>query len=292
MPDLNGMTADEKDAALSDWLKAQFDGEVNANHYNLMTRLNGYFEDWSYADMAWYSKMLLDAGEVWEGRFISTIPSAEIQKQGDAVLSLTDQALHHAFDGTSVDADSLTAHLLYGYQYPDESTHLWCVHYRDQDLFLWFESFVTDTEPLRMLPGPYIAPIPEQFNVALEENSRRNEERRATREQLEEERGLLITWTFEQQAEQFPGIYGIPDTSDISADEAYKIARKAYQDATGISEHELEEIYCYSYFIVDEERSYYAITMFYDQEATLSTEFSIQIFGNGEIKEVFGGNNG
>ncbi|MBQ9264354.1 MAG: hypothetical protein IJ189_09125, partial [Clostridia bacterium] len=99
---------------------------------------------------------------------------------------------------------------------------------------------MTDTEPLQMLSDPYTAPIPEQFNVALEENSRRNEERQATREQLEEERGLLITWTFEQQAEQFPGIYGIPDTSDISADEAYKIARKAYQDATGISEHELE----------------------------------------------------
>lgn len=118
LPELNGMTADEKDAALSDWLKTQFDGEVNANHYNLMTRLNGYFEDWSYEDMAWYSKMLLDAGEVWEGRFISTIPSTEIQKQGDAVLALTDQALRHAFDGTSIGADSLTPHLLYGLSIP------------------------------------------------------------------------------------------------------------------------------------------------------------------------------
>jgi len=292
LPDLNGMTEDEKDVFLTDWLKTQFDGEVNANHYNLMTRLNGYFEDWSYEDMAWYSKMLLDAGEVWEGRFISTIPSIEIQKQGDAVLALTDQALHHVFDGTSVDADSLTAHLLYGYQYPDESIHLWCVHYRDQDLFLWFEGFVTDTEPLQMLSDPYIAPIPEQFDAALEENGRRNEERQRALQKLEAERGLLITWTYEQQNAWNPAHYGAPSPDDISQEEAYAIARQAYCDNMGVNADEANRLYCHSYFIIDDGKPYYSISFSYDQESRNLVEFSISIDQDGEIRSVSIGSNG
>lgn len=292
LPELNGMTADEKDAALSDWLKTQFDGEVNANHYNLMTRLNGYFEDWSYEDMAWYSKMLLDAGEVWEGRFISTIPSTEIQKQGDAVLALTDQALRHAFDSTSIGADSLTPHLLYGYQYPDESTHLWCVHYRDQNLFLWFEGFVTDTEPLQMLPDPYIAPIPEQFDAVLEENSRRNEERQRVLQKLEAERGLLITWTYEQQNAWNPTRYGVPSPDDISQEEAYAIARQAYCDNMGVSADEVNRLYCHSYFIIDDGKPYYSISFSYDQESRDLVEFSISIYQDGEIRNISIGSNG
>ncbi|MBR4539710.1 MAG: hypothetical protein IKO52_12845 [Clostridia bacterium] len=292
LPDLNGMTADEKNATLSDWLKVQFDGEVNANHYNLMTRLNGYFEDWSYADMAWYSQMLLDAGEVWDGRFISTIPSTDIQKHGDAVLALTDQALHHAFNGTSVDADSLTAYLLYGYQYPDESTHLWCVHYRDQDLFLWFEGYVTDTEPLQMLSDPYTAPLPEQFNAALEENSRRNEERQRTLQELESERGLLVTWTYEQQNEWNPTHYGVPSPEDITQEDAYAIARQVYCDTMGVSADEVNRLYCHSYFIIDDEKPYYDISFSYDQESRNLVEFSISIYHDGEIRNISIGSNG
>ncbi|MBQ9264803.1 MAG: hypothetical protein IJ189_11445, partial [Clostridia bacterium] len=236
--------------------------------------------------------LLLDAGEVWEGRFISTIPSAEIHKQGDADLSLTDQALHHAFDGTSVDADSLTAHLLYGYQYPDESTHLWCVHYRDQDLFLWFEGYVTDTEPLQMLPDPYIAPTPEQFDAALAENSRRNEERQRALQELEAERGLLITWTYEQQNAWNPTSYGVPSPEDISQEEAYTIARQAYCDNMGVNADEANRLYCHSYFIIDDGKPYYSISFSYDLESRNLVEFSISIDQDGEIRNISIGSNG
>lgn len=291
LPDLNALSDNEKNAALTQWLKTQFDGEVNSYHYNLMIKLNGFFDGWSLADKAWYYQMLIDVGNVDEGDFISTIPMQE--QEIDTIQTLANQMLHEAYDNTDLDTATLIPYLFYGYVYPDESVHYWRVHYRDTANANWFTVQFKDTESIDR-EGEIVlrAPTPAELTAILEENSLRNEERQTVQEQLETERGLLITWSYEQQAEMYPVFYGIPDSSTISQEDAYEIARRKYCEQTGSSEQEANSLFCYSYFMIDEERPYYAITFFLDREATKSTGFYIEIYGDGEIRNLFGTNNG
>lgn len=98
---------------------------------------------------------------------------------------------------------------------------------------------------------------------------------------------MLIRWSYEQQAAFFPQLYGVPGEGDITREEAYAIARKAYCEASGATMEESEKLYCYSYFVIDEETPYYSVSFFYDKAASMLYGFTIEIYGSGEIKAIY-----
>ena len=293
LPDLNGMTEEEKDAALTDWLKAQFDGELTSFHFNLMTRLNGFFDSWSLEDKAWYDSMLVEGGEAWEGRFISSVPPAD-QSGIPAIMKAAADQLRAAYDGTDMQTDGWTPFLFYGYLYPDESVHYWRVHYRNEDKSNMFTVQIEDGKlsPNDMEVLLRVPTLKEQRD-AQEKHPRQN-----TREiflelkKMEAERGLIITWPYEQQWEWLDTSYGVPGPEAITQEEVYAIARQAYCDATGASQEEADRLYCYSYFVIDSDAPYFAVTIFYDVDARNATDFSIEIYQDGSIKGVYMGTNG
>lgn len=109
---------------------------------------------------------------------------------------------------------------------------------------------------------------------------------------LEVERGVLITWPYEQQAAFSPRFYGVPGEGDITREEAYAIARKAYCEATGATMEESEKLYCYSFFMINAETPYYSVSFFYDEAASMLYGFSIEIYRDGEIKAIYLEGNG
>ena len=292
LPDLNGMTEEEKDAALTDWLKAQFDGELTSFHFNLMTRLNGFFDSWSLEDKAWYDSMLVEGGEAWEGRFISSVPPAD-QSLIPTIMKAAADQLRAAYDGTDMQTDGWTPFLFYGYLYPDETVHYWRVHYRNEDKSNMFTVQIEDGKlsPNDMEVILRVPTLKEQRD-AQEKRDRQNREIFLELRKMEAERGLIITWPYEQQWEWLDTSYGIPGPEAITQEEAYAIARQAYCDATGASREEADGLYCYSYFMIDFDQPYFAVTIFYDVDARNATEFSIEIYQDGSIKGVYMGTNG
>lgn len=293
LPDMSALTDEQKNTALTQWLEKQFDGKVNAAHYNVMQRLEGFFDGWSPADKAWYSQMLVEEGEAADGDFISMLPPHG--DEGSTIaLQLANQELLAAYDNTDLDPESLTPYLFYGYVYPDTGKRYWRVHYRDAALSNLFTVLVEDTEPERYTAQvTYRAPTPLEFERQLEISSARAQEKGLLQARLEKERGLLITWSFEQQAELFPGAYGVPSTEAISAEQAYAIARTVYREQTGVSEQEAATVYCYSYYIINGERPYYSISLFSDVEAVNYLSFCIEVYADGQIRNIMmetGGN--
>lgn len=134
LPDLSMLNGDEKDAVLTKWLKEQFDGEVNSCHYNLMTKLNGFFDGWSLTDKAWYSQMLAEHGEVYVGEFVSVYPPGHEPENLEKLEDYADRLIREAYDDTAIDPDTLTPYLFYGYIWPDKNTRYWRICYRDEYL--------------------------------------------------------------------------------------------------------------------------------------------------------------
>jgi len=293
LPDLNGMTEGAKDAALTNWLKAQFDGELTSFHFNLMTSLNGFFDDWSLEDKAWYDSMLVEGGEAWEGRFISAMPPQD-QSDVPAIMKLAEDQLHTAYDGTDVQTDGWTPFLFYGYLYPDKSVHYWRVCFRNEDKSNMFTVQIEDGK-LRPNDVEVILRVP----TAKERmDGLKNQSQQDTREIFQElrnmqaVRGLIITWPYEQQQEWMDTYYGVPGPDAISPEVVYDIARQAYCDATGASQEEANRLYYYTYFVIDTDEPYFAVTVFYDEAGRNSTDVSIEIYQDGSIKDVCLGTNG
>lgn len=290
LPALENLDFNEKNTVLTQWLKKQFDGEVNSDHYNLMIKLNGFFDDWSLEDKAWYYQMLLADGAVSGGSFVGTVP-ANGQKNVDSIIRLAYEKLTEAYLDTDLNPDCLTPYLFYGYIYPDDSHYYWRVHFRDAAKANWFTIDITDDASGEVYIV-YRAPTTAERDTMQEKTTQQNENLQSKLENLEAEKGLLITWSYQEQAELFPDCYGIPVENQISQQQAYSIARTEYANITGTPKKDTDSLYCYSYYIINTGEPYYAITLFADPEATVPLEFSIEIYGTGEIKEIYNGNNG
>ena len=292
LPDLSGLTDEERDAALTAWLKAQFDGELTSFHFNLMTRLNGFFDGWSLEDKAWYDRMLVEGGEAWEGRFVSAMPPKD-RSDIPVILKAAADQLRAAYDGTEMQTDTWTPFLFYGYLYPDESVHYWRVHYRNEDKS---NMFTVQIQEGKLSPNDMDVilrvPAPNEWRDAQEKRDRQNREIFLELQKMEAERGLIITWPYELQREWLDTAYGVPGPEAITQDEAYAIARREYCKATGASPEEADRLYCYSYFMVDFDEPYFAVTVFYDEAGWNATDFCIDIYPDGTVKGVYLGVNG
>ena len=86
--------------------------------------------------------------------------------------------------------------------------------------------------------------------------------------------------------------YGVPGPDAISPEVVYDITRQAYCDATGASQEEANRLYYYTYFVIDTDEPYFAVTVFYDEAGRNSTDVSIEIYQDGSIKDVCLGTNG
>ena len=289
LPDTSDLMEDEKDIVLTNWLNRQFQGSKTGElHDALMIRLNGFFDDWSMEDQAWYSNMLLNDGRITEGDFVYVVPEKG-QEAIDRVKELADEQLHEAFNQTEIDSNWLTPYFSYGYFYPDTERLYWRISYKSYQTAPRMVVLVEDTTPKQYFAKIlYISPAT-MPSVHSEEGELATDHKEVA---LEVEHGPLITWPYEQQASFVPEIYGVPEKGDITSQEAYAIARKAYCEATGSTKEESEKLYCYSYFLIDEEKPYYAISFFYDETASMLYDFCIEIYGDGEIKAVFYNGNG
>ncbi|MBQ9195780.1 MAG: hypothetical protein IJ157_00950 [Clostridia bacterium] len=297
LPDLSVMNDKARDSALTQWLNAQFNGDVTAAHYNLMTSLKGLLDGWSLTDKAWYSSLLLEGGEVQEGDFVSVVPKRG-QREGEIAVALADEKLREAYDGSSLDTDTLIPYLFYGYLYPHAETLYWRVHYRNAEGENWFTVLVPDTEPESYTAQTvYRRPSPEELSAILEESSRKAQERHRQMEKMEAERGLMITWTLSQQAEWDPGYYGVPGPGDITREQAHAIARQAYCEAMGVDPTEADALYVYSYFIIAPgadgyDEPFYSVALCEDREGRRALPITILISHDGRVLLVSTEGNG
>ncbi len=284
LPDTSGMADEEKDTAISQWLNRQFQGSRSGEfHDALMIRLNGFFDDWSMEDRAWYSDILLKDGRIAENDFVNTVPEKG-QEAMDRAKELADEKLHEAFDGTEIDPNWLTPYLSYGYLYPNAEKLYWRISYKSHQFAPRMVVLVEDTTPSQYLAQISYITLAATPSEQSEEGTTSSNH---TRDALEVERGVLIRWSYEQQAAFFPQLYGVPGEGDITREEAYAIARKAYCEASGATMEESEKLYCYSYFVIDEETPYYSVSFFYDEAASMLYGFTIEIYGSGEIKAIY-----
>lgn len=287
LPDLTPMDDRQRDRALTDWLRAQFSGEVNSAAYNLVTRLKGFYDGWPLADKAWFSALLLRGGDIGEGEFVNTVPRRGF-REAERAQALARNALKDAYAGTDVDPAALTPYLFYGYFYPDDNCLYWRIQFRDQRLGSWFTVLVQDTDPVCYAAQViYQRPLPRQ--AAAAEQEQRRWERQAA---LEAERGPIITWTFAQQAAFYPEYYAVPGPEDISFEQACDIARDAYCDYLAVPREEADKLFCCAYFIRNEGKPYYAVSFFYDQNADSGPTQCVEIYGDGTVKAFYGQPNG
>lgn len=294
LPDLSGLSDAQRDHALTRWLGRQLDGDVTAGHYNAMVRLKGFFDGWSLTDKAWYSGLLLSAGEVQDGDFVSVVPRRG-QQEADRALSLADAALRSAYQGTDANADALIPYLFYGYVYPDADTLYWRVHYRDASRGNWFTVLVRDDDPAAYTAQVvYQRPTNGQLDAVFAESTRKAQERQAKLSLLEAERGWMITWTLEQKAAFDPDYYAVPGPEAISQQQAHAIALQAYREATGLSRQETDELFVYSYYIQasDQEPAHYSVSFFTDAAGTQAVGGSVDISDEGEVLQLYLGSNG
>lgn len=287
LPDLTPMNDRQRERALTDWLRAQFSGEVNSAACNLVMRLKGFYDGWPLADKAWFSALLLRGGEIGEGEFVNTVPRRGF-REAERAQALAQNALEAAYAGTDVDPAALTPYLFYGYFYPDDSSLSWRIQFRDEHLASWFTVLVPDTDPARYeAQVVYKRPLPQQ--TAATEDGQRPWERQAA---LEAGRGPIITWTFAQQAAFYPEHYAVPGPEDITFEQACDIARDAYCDYLAVPREEADKLFCYAYFVRDGEKPYYAVSFFYDRDAGSGPAQCAEVYGDGTLKAFYGQPNG
>lgn len=288
LADTGSMDAAAREKAITDWLAKQFAGEVGAGHYNLMIHLKGLFDGWPLTDKAWYDGLRLEAGMIEVGEFVSTVPKRG-QREADIVLSLADAEMRAAYENTDLDPDTLIPYLFYGYIYPDDDTLYWRVHYRDEWGDNYFTVLVQDTDPATYEAAvTYRSPTPSEMEAQIAENSRSAQELQQHIQRQEEERGRMITWTPDQQAEVFPEMYGVPGPEDVSQAQAHEIARDAYCAAMNISREEGEKLYAYSFFVIQEAFGvpHYSVCFFRDLEAAQAMPGAVLVSHTGEVLEV------
>ena len=291
LPDLTSMNDLQRDRALTDWLRVQFQGEVTDGGYNLLTQLKGFYDDWSLTDKAWFSGLLLQIGEIEDGEFVSTVPHRGPDEAARAV-ALAQIELEKAYAGTDTDIASLTPYTFYGYFYPIDDVLYWRIHYRNQHLENWFTVLVQDSDPAHYQAQViYQRPTDAELAAGFARQTARNEKKRKLWEQLEAERGPLITWTFEQQAEFFPDDYGVPGPEDMTFEEACDIARDAYCDYLAVPREEADKLYCFAYFITNDGKPYYAVNFFYNEGGIEGPGQSVNVYIDGTV-EFFGQANG
>ena len=148
LPDYGGKSEAEMDVILSEWLNVQLNGEVSAGHYNLMSRLRGFFDSWSLEDKAWYYQLLIENGEADNGEFISAYPPANYQKYTDSLIHRAWEKVYSFYEDTAVEPESFTPYLFYGYIYPDDTKCYWRVHFRDEYMGNWFTVQIDGEDPL------------------------------------------------------------------------------------------------------------------------------------------------
>ena len=283
LPDLSNMNDRQRDRALADWLRIQFQGDVTDGGYNLLTKLKGFYDGWSLTDKAWFSNLLLQSGEIEVGEFVSTVPHRGPDEAAQAV-ALAQIELEKAYAGTDTDLALMTPYTFYGYFYPIDDVLYWRVHYRNQHLENWFTVLVQDSDPAHYQAQViYQRPTDAELAAGFARQTARNEKKRELWEQLEAERGPLITWTFEQQAEFFPDTYGVPGPEDMTFEAACVIARDAYCDYLAVSREEADKLYCFAYFITNDGKPYHAVNFFYNEGGIESPAQSVDVYTDGTV---------
>ena len=283
LPDLTPMNDRQRDRALGDWLRVQFQGEVTDGGYNLLTQLKGFYDEWSLTVKAWFSGLLLQNGEIETGEFVSTVPHRGPGEAAQAV-ALAQAELEKAYAGTDTDISSLTPYTFYGYFYPIDDVLYWRIHYRNEHLENWFTVLVQDSDPAHYQAQViYQRPTDAELAAGFARQTARNEKKRALWEQLEAERGPLITWTFEQQAEFFPDSYGVPGPEDMTFEAACDIAREAYCDYLAVPREEADKLYCYGYFIINDGKPHYAVSFFYNEGGIEGPAQSVDVYTDGTV---------
>lgn len=271
LPDTTGMSDEEQSQVLGAWLSEALDGPLASAHGNLLLQINGFLDDWSLQDKAWYADLLMAYGLADPGDFISIIPPDRPVVDLTQAMNLTAQRLEAAYAGTDAETSLLHPCVFYGYSLleegsltdPEPGSIGWRIRYRNTNNELWFECFIPDMEDTQALVW-YRRPT----NGELAYQAAQNDERALTRQQafaaLEAERGWFITWTLEQKAEFYPEFYALPEDGELREEEAIALARSALPQKTST-----QAPYAYCYFVTDAScgRAYF-IHFFSDAEGT------------------------
>lgn len=138
LPALDGLSTDAQDAILTRWLKRQMDGAVSDGFYNLLIKARGMLDGWSLQDKAWFYRLLIENGEVSAGTFVCDDPPEDSGETEAALLRRAWALARELYGDSAAEVEGWTAYLFYGYVYPENGTHYWRVHFRNDELENWF----------------------------------------------------------------------------------------------------------------------------------------------------------
>ncbi len=147
LPTIEGKPENEQDRILNEWINKQTNGEVNDWLYNVMERMKGPYDSWSFEDKAWFSQMLLENGSIHSGDFVNINPPPYQQEIINDIMNRAWKMAYDIYADTSAEPETWSAYLFYGYIYPDESICYWRVHFRDENQANWLTVQVKSDNP-------------------------------------------------------------------------------------------------------------------------------------------------
>ena len=133
-PSLEGKSEEEQDRLLTEWIEKQADGGVDAGFYNLLTRMKGIYDSWSFEDKAWFDQMRVEGHDVVPGDFISCFPADLPEIEKEKLIRRAWDLVHTIYDDTAAEPETWTPYLFYGYIYPDADKRFWKIHFRGENL--------------------------------------------------------------------------------------------------------------------------------------------------------------
>ena len=291
LPEIQALADEAKDAALTKWLNEQFSGEVASIHVSAMEKLKGFFDTWSLEDKAWYSGLQLQTKMVADGDFINTIPEKQSVTK-DMAVSTSEALLGRLVNVSPDDLRAYQVNIFYGYYHPDMEHHYWLVHYRNREGNNLVYAVKVSDSPTMEAECIFKPITAGELKAMNERNEKAIAEKRSLLQQLEAERGPIITWTLEQKA-AFDSDYGIPTGDDISEDEAFTLAKKAIHEKFGVSLEAMDAWGCYSFFsVLNPENRHFAVHFFSDPETARDLLYSVEVTSSGEVILIQGPDDG
>lgn len=133
-PELEGKSEEEQDRLLTEWIKKQSDGGVDAGFYNVLTRMKGIYDSWSLEDKAWFDQMKVEGRDVQPGDFISCYPADLPEDDKNAMIERAWDLAAAVYADTAAEPETWTPYLFYGYIYPDADKRFWKIHFRGENL--------------------------------------------------------------------------------------------------------------------------------------------------------------
>ena len=228
------ITDDKKEQIVTEIIVDRYGREDAISHISIMEDVKGMMETWSLEDKAWYSQVMQKYDRLGGDPQINILPG-ENDLSEEEVLQIAAKALADA-RGIPMDTLDLQGANVWFYLYPanDVDNPRWLMEFAGYPSILLTASGEPTEDPVMGILTPEHAAQQEAIM------DQKEEERRKTIAEMEQEKGPMHTWSLQDKLVISPD-YRLPTKDDLPEQEAIAKAKEALIQAYGIEESVLDQ---------------------------------------------------